>query len=442
MRRTLGVYEELLARRRLRVTARWRREGEPLRQSRCLKSAAKASLDCACLLGRCPAFQTRLQTARSPMPAITLPDGSVRRFDRPVSGRGDRGRHRPAIGQGRARRRSSTGSQRPRSSARSRRPDRDRHPRASRTRWSCCATTPPMCMAEAVQELYPGTQVTFGPATETGFYYDFARDQPFTPEDLAKIEERMHEIVRRDEAIAREVWDRDDAIRFFADKGETYKAEHDRDAAGRRGDHRLPPGRFRRSLHRPASALDRQARPGLQADEDRRRLLAGRSRRTPSSSASTAPPGATRSELEAYLHQLEEAEQRDHRRLGREMDLFHQQEEAVGPGVLAPEGLDPLADAGNYVRRRLDADGYLEVKYAAACGPQRCGRPRAIGRSSASTCSRPNRRGQGAGLEADELPRPCPDLPAGAEELSRPAAAAGGVRLLPPQRAVRARCTG
>ena len=81
-------------------------------------------------------------------------------------------------------------------------------------------------MAEAVQELYPGTQVTFGPATETGFYYDFARSEPFTPEDLVRIEARMHEIVRRDEPIAREVWDRGRAIRFFRDKGEKYKVEH------------------------------------------------------------------------------------------------------------------------------------------------------------------------------------------------------------------------
>ena len=81
-------------------------------------------------------------------------------------------------------------------------------------------------LAEAVQELYPGTQVTFGPATENGFYYDFARSEPFTPEDLEKIEERMHEIVKRDETIEREVWDREEAIEYFKSIGETYKAEH------------------------------------------------------------------------------------------------------------------------------------------------------------------------------------------------------------------------
>ncbi|MEN8197234.1 MAG: TGS domain-containing protein, partial [Pseudomonadota bacterium] len=81
-------------------------------------------------------------------------------------------------------------------------------------------------MAEAVQELYPGVQVTFGPAIEDGFYYDFYREEPFTPDDLVKIEKRMGEIVDRDEAITREVWDRDEAIRFFKDKGENFKAEH------------------------------------------------------------------------------------------------------------------------------------------------------------------------------------------------------------------------
>src|SRR5437868_13423414 len=94
-------------------------------------------------------------------------------------------------------------------------------PRVSRS----CVTTRRM-MAEAVKELYPETQVTFGPATETGFYYDFARAEPFTPEDLARIEERMREIVRRDEPIAREVWDRDKAVAFFDGIGERYKAEY------------------------------------------------------------------------------------------------------------------------------------------------------------------------------------------------------------------------
>ena len=112
-------------------------------------------------------------------------------------------------------------------------------------------------MAEAVKELYPETQVTFGPATETGFYYDFARATPFTPEDLARIEERMREIVRRDEPITREVWDRDRAVAFFAGIGERYKAEYIGEIPAERGYQPLSPGKFRRSLRRAASALDR-----------------------------------------------------------------------------------------------------------------------------------------------------------------------------------------
>ena len=99
-------------------------------------------------------------------------------------------------------------------------------------------------MAEAVKELYPETQVTFGPATETGFYYDFARATPFTPEDLARIEERMREIVRRDEPITREVWDRDRAVAFFDGIGERYKAEYIGEIPAERGDQPLSPGRI------------------------------------------------------------------------------------------------------------------------------------------------------------------------------------------------------
>jgi threonyl-tRNA synthetase len=118
-------------------------------------------------------------------------------------------------------------------------------------------------MAEAVKELYPETQVTFGPATDTGFYYDFARATPFTPDDLVRIEQRMHEIVDRDEAVTREEWERDRAAEFFAEQGEKYKAEWI---------HEIP----KDEAIRPASALDREARPRIQADESRRRLLAWR----------------------------------------------------------------------------------------------------------------------------------------------------------------------
>src|SRR5437764_9109539 len=164
------------------------------------------------------------QIQQSPV-AITLPDGSRREFPGPVSG----GALAAAIGPGLAKaaiavkidgraRDLATLIDHDASAAIVTRDSPDgleilRHDAAH-------------VMAEAVKELYPDTQVTFGPATETGFYYDFARDTPFTPEDLARIEARMHEIVERDEPIAREVWDRDKAVKFFDSIGERYKAEY------------------------------------------------------------------------------------------------------------------------------------------------------------------------------------------------------------------------
>ncbi|MEE8445416.1 MAG: TGS domain-containing protein, partial [Alphaproteobacteria bacterium] len=177
-------------------------------------------------------------------------------------------------------------------------------------------------MAEAVQELYPNTQVTFGPATEDGFFYDFHRDEPFTPEDLEKIEARMHEIVKRDETITREIWDRDEAIRFFTDKGENFKAEHigtlPRDAEI--------------SIYRQGEWLDLCTGPHLPSTGRlgkgfKLMKLAGAYWRGDASLARLqriyGTAWASEKELKAYLHRLEEAEKRDHRRLGREMELFH-----------------------------------------------------------------------------------------------------------------------
>ena len=199
-------------------------------------------------------------------------------------------------------------------------------------------------MAQAVQELYPGTQVTIGPAIENGFYYDFARAEPFTPDDLGAIEARMHEIVKRDLPIVREVWDREEAKRVFAGIGEDlqgrdHRGHHPR--GGRGLD--LPPGRLVRCLPRPASAEHRQARQGLQADQGGRRLLARRFAQRPCCSASTAPPGATRRSSRPTCTRLEEAEKRDHRKLGKQLDLFHFQDEAPGHGLLARQGPDHLS---------------------------------------------------------------------------------------------------
>ena len=216
-------------------------------------------------------------------------------------------------------------------------------------------------MAEAVQELYPGTQVTFGPATETGFYYDFARNEPFTPEDLEKIEARMHEIVRRDEPIERSVLPREEAIRFFADKGEKYKAEHIESL----------PREEEISLYRQGGFIDLCTGPHLPSTGKlghgfKLMKLAGAYWRGDAKNDQlqriygTAWPDEK--QLEAYLHQLEEAEKRDHRRLGREMDLFHQQEEAAGSVFWHPKGWTLWRTLEAYMRRRLEAGGYVEIK--------------------------------------------------------------------------------
>jgi threonyl-tRNA synthetase len=216
-------------------------------------------------------------------------------------------------------------------------------------------------MAEAVQELYPGTQVTFGPATETGFYYDFARNEPFTPEDLEKIEARMHEIVRRDEPIERSVLPREEAIRFFADKGEKYKAEHIESL----------PREEEISLYRQGGFIDLCTGPHLPSTGKlghgfKLMKLAGAYWRGDAKNDQlqriygTAWPDEK--QLEAYLHQLEEAEKRDHRRLGREMDLFHQQEEAAGSVFWHPKGWTLWRALEAYMRRRLEAGGYVEIK--------------------------------------------------------------------------------
>jgi threonyl-tRNA synthetase len=216
-------------------------------------------------------------------------------------------------------------------------------------------------MAEAVQELYPGTQVTFGPATETGFYYDFARDEPFTPEDLERIEARMREIVARDETITREVWERAEAIRHFDEIGEKYKAQHIET---------LPPDE-EISIYRQGDWLDLCLGPHLpstgklgtafkllkvsgaywrgDARNEQLQRIAGTC-------------WETDKQLAAYLHMLEEAEKRDHRRLGREMDLFHQQEEAAGSTFWHPKGWTLYRTLERYMRARLDAAGYVEVK--------------------------------------------------------------------------------
>ena len=216
-------------------------------------------------------------------------------------------------------------------------------------------------MAEAVQELYPNTQITFGPSIENGFYYDFVRAEPFTPEDLVKIENRMKEIVARNEAISREVWDREQAVAYFRKAGETYKAEW----IGELGqDEDI-------SVYKQGKWLDLCAGPHLPSTGK----LGTAFKLTKVSGAYWRGDAANQQlqriygtvwrdqkELDAYLLMLEEAEKRDHRRLGREMDLFHQQEEGAGMVFWHPKGWTLYRTLEAFMRRKLQKAGYVEVK--------------------------------------------------------------------------------
>ena len=215
-------------------------------------------------------------------------------------------------------------------------------------------------MAEAVKELYPETQVTIGPAIEDGFYYDFARPEPFTPEDVARIEERMGEIVDRDETIIREVWDRDDAVAFFRDQGEHYKTQI---VEALPADEEI-------SLYRQGGFVDLCRGPHLPSTKKLGKAfklmkLAGAYWRGDSRNEMLqriyGTAWETDKQLAEYLHRLEEAERRDHRRLGREMDLFHLQEEAPGMVFWHSKGWTLYRTIENYIRLRLDGSGYVEV---------------------------------------------------------------------------------
>ena len=216
-------------------------------------------------------------------------------------------------------------------------------------------------MAEAVQELFPGTQVTIGPAIEDGFYYDFARDTPFSLDDRASIAQRMREIVDRDEKIVREVWDRDEAIAHFKSIGEAYKAEIISDlpedetiTVYRQGQWKdLCLGPHLPSTKAVGKAFKLMKLAGAYWRGDHRNAQLQRIYGT---------AWASEADLEAHLKRLEEAEKRDHRKIGRAMDLFHLQEEAKGMIFWHPKGWTLYRTVESYMRRRLDQDGYVEVK--------------------------------------------------------------------------------
>src|ERR1700680_2872323 len=215
-------------------------------------------------------------------------------------------------------------------------------------------------LAEAVQTLWPGTQVTIGPGIENGFYYDFFRNEPFTPEDFAAIEKKMREIIARDNPFTKEVWSRDATKKVFRDKGEQFKVELI-DAIPEdqplkiykqgdwfdlcRGPHMTSTGKIGNAFK-----LMKVAGAYWRGDSNREML-----------SRIYGTAFAKQEALDAYLKQLEEAEKRDHRKLGRELDLFHFQEE--GPGVVFwhPKGWTLFQTLENYIRRRQSEAGYAEV---------------------------------------------------------------------------------
>ncbi len=216
-------------------------------------------------------------------------------------------------------------------------------------------------MAQAVQELYPGTQVTLGPAIENGFYYDFARDEKFVPEDLEKIEARMHEIVKRDLAIEREVWDRETAIKTFAELGEDYKVQII--------EQNIPEG-VEISVYRQGDWFDVCRGPHLPSTGKlgkgfKLMKLAGAYWRGDSNNEMLqriyGTAWADKKQLKHYLHQLEEAEKRDHRKLAKKLGLFHTQEEAPGMVFWHDKGWRIYLEVQNYIRNKLRRHGYEEI---------------------------------------------------------------------------------
>ncbi len=216
-------------------------------------------------------------------------------------------------------------------------------------------------LAQAVQELFPGTQVTIGPVIEDGFYYDFAREEPFSSDDFAKIEKKMAQLVDADLATRKEIVPRDEAIAHFEGMGEAYKAELIRDLPGSEdikvyyhGDwHDLCRGPHLPSTKHIGKAFKLMKLAGAYWRGDSKNAMLQRIYGT---------AWLHEKDLKAHLHRLEEAEKRDHRKLGREMDLFHLQEEAQGSVFWHPKGYVIWLALENYIRRRLDGADYVEVK--------------------------------------------------------------------------------
>jgi len=294
------------------------------------------------------------------MPAITLPDGSVRSFDGPVTG----ATVAASIGPGLAKAALAMevdGKLRDLSDAIAADASLRFVTRKDDQALEMIRHDAAHVLAEAVQVLFPGTQVTIGPSIENGFYYDFHRNEPFTPEDFPRIEAKMREIVATNAPFERIVTTRHDAIALFEAKGEKYKVQLIQD---------LPQGETI-TLYKQGDWVDLCRGPHMRGTGDvgtafKLMKVAGAYWRGDHRNAMLSRIYGTawrdQKELDAYLLQLEEAEKRDHRKVGKEMDLFHLQEEAVGSVFWHPKGWRLYRTVEAYMRRRLDLAEYQEVK--------------------------------------------------------------------------------
>jgi threonyl-tRNA synthetase len=216
-------------------------------------------------------------------------------------------------------------------------------------------------LAEAVKELYPETLLTIGPAIENGFYYDFYREKSFTPDDLILIEERMREIVKRDEKISRKEWSRNQAITFFKGQGEPFKAEILEALPESEVISVYTQGSFTDPCLGPHAPSTGHLGQGFKLMKLAGAYWRGDSK-NPMLQRIYGTAWADEKQLQVYLTQLEEAEKRNHKKLGREMDLFHFQEEAVGSVFWHPRGWQLYRSIETYIRERLQKQGYVEVR--------------------------------------------------------------------------------
>lgn len=216
-------------------------------------------------------------------------------------------------------------------------------------------------MAEAVQALFPGTQVTIGPAIDDGFYYDFARAEPFTPDDLSKIEAKMREIISAGKPFQRTEIARDKAIKLFEEKGETFKVELINDLAADQTISLYSQGEWFDLCRGPHLRTTNDVGNGFKLTKVAGAYWRGDSNR-PMLQRIYGTAWRDQKELDAYLTQLEEAEKRDHRKLGKQLELFHMQEEAAGMVFWHPKGFSIYKTLENYIRKTITAADYVEVK--------------------------------------------------------------------------------